>query len=375
MALIVGAFALSCSGAGVEGDADSNAQPVIGGRREGDLLAAGYLVREGVASCSAVLVEPDLVLTVAHCVDGHQDIAFGWGEVGENTPVRSTAHAVHPRYIMPPKNGGVSFQGFDVALLRLERPAGVEPAPLGSARRFGKVRAIGYGATSYVAGESGKLEPHGVGTDRRSIVGTILSQNATEIFVRFDPGMSACYGDSGGPLFTEDGTVVAVLSRFTEIGRCLPKDRSLMGYVRVDAMEPFFREAKACLLEQDVPSCLREDTRGLCDVPRFDNRGTPRVVEPSEGDLRAGSATFDLSDHEERSLTIAPAANVELTLSSRGDARMRVVPDGQPEPLVERSNTADLQKGKTYAVVIGSCNGAKQSVTLAWRPRPELLVE
>jgi Trypsin len=355
-------------------DVDSHAQSVIGGREDDAAFpAAGYLVREGIASCSAALIEPDLVLTAAHCVEGHHDIQFGWGVVGVNTPVRSIARAVHPRFVMPVKNGGVAFQGFDVALLRLAQPAGTEPAPLGSAPRLGRVHAIGYGATAYVPiTDGGTRVALGVGTDRRSLEGTVMGQNPTEMFVRFAPGSSACYGDSGGPLFTDDGTLVAVLSRFTELGRCLPKDHSLMGYVRVDAMQDFLQQARECLPrvdEQEVAKCLREDARGLCAVPRFSNRGAPYPVLPKEGDFRKGTALFQLVLNEERSLTIVPEANVRLSLFSEGDARMRVLVDGREVPVVDNTTKEVLEAGKTYEVIVGSCNSQKQTFSLAWGPQ------
>ncbi len=354
----------ACSGPPASQDVGAQGEPVIGGRTEATLASAGYLVREGIASCSAVLVERDLVLTAGHCVDGHHDIAFGWGDVGAHPTVRSTAHAVHPRYIHPPKNGGVVFEGFDVALLRLEAAPGVPPATLGPAPELGRVRAVGYGATSYVASDSGVLEPHGVGTERRSLEGAIRGRNATEVFIRFDAGTSPCYGDSGGPLFTEDGTLVAVLSRFTEIGRCLPRDRSLMGFIRVDTMGEFFRHAHECLATEDVKACLREPARGLCVAPRFDNRASPYLLRLE--DAPRGTTAIELGDGEERSLSVTPASDVELTLDTGGDARMRVVRTGTREPIAPPSRRVALAGGSSYELTIESCNGKAQSAVLAW---------
>ncbi len=340
---------------------------MIGGQRECTLAAAGYLVRDGVAGCTAVLIEPDLVLTAGHCVEGHHEVAFGLGEVGKQMPVRSIALAIHPRYIHPPINGGVAFEGHDVALLRLEHAVDTAPAPLGVASPTARVRAVGYGATSYVADDAGgPLEPHGVGTERRSIEGAVRGESATELFVRFDTGSSACYGDSGGPLFTEDGTLVGILSRFTERGRCLPKDRSLMGYIRVDAMADFFRDAHACLDRPDVQACLREDERGLCAVPRFETHDPPIALDVSDPDRRGGSKTIALAAHEQRTIDVTPSSDVELTVDSPGDARMRVVVSGSTEPIATQATRVRLEGKKTYTVVIGSCNANDQSVVVRW---------
>ena len=399
-------------------DVASVDEAVIGGRRAVDDAGAGYLVRDGVVSCSASLVAPDLVLTAAHCVERQQAFAFGWGEVRDVATVRATARAIHPRYVMPPKNGGVAFQGFDVALLRLERPV-VEIAPLTIGRRSperGSVRAIGYGATAYVARDDGTGEAHGVGTDRRAAEGVIVGHNATELFVRFRPRSSTCYGDSGGPLLAEDGTIAAVLSRFTELTRCRPRDRSLMGYVRVDTMAGFFREAGECLAREaasasdeqapadgaagaegadgargeagadgaddgalgsgvgrtaNVAMCLREEERGLCTTPRFSDRAFARAVQADRGDLRAGATTFELAANAEHAARLTPAADTTLALASRGDARMLVLVDGAPQPLAMHASRLELAGGTKYEIVVRSCNGAKQEVTLSWRPTAE----
>ena len=374
-ALVVVAGCVVVDDGAEEVDAKAINQAVIGGRPETDHPGAGYLVRDGVVSCSAALVEPDLVLTAAHCVERPRSIEFGWGEVSAGTRMRAIARAIHPRFRMPEKNGGVAFQGFDVALLRLERPVEIAPVEIGALAPSGSVRAIGYGATSYVAGDDGKGEAYGVGTERRSAEGLVVGHNATELFVRFVARSSACYGDSGGPLFASDGKVAGVLSRFTELTRCRPRDRSLMGYVRVDTMADFFREAKTCLSVADTARCLREDDRRLCDEPRFSDRGFPSRIEADEGDLRRGSTTIELADDQERALRITPRANVTLSLFSRGDAELevlRVEPSRTTtEPRSEEVASSELESGETYDVVVRSCNGAKQSVTLSWQPVSE----
>ncbi|MBX3203872.1 MAG: S1 family peptidase [Labilithrix sp.] len=394
LAIVVVAFGCAADEAQEAGGAAVD-QAVIGGRREAEHAGAGYLVRDGVVACSAALIEPDLVLTAAHCVERHRSFAFGWGEVSAATTVRATTRASHPRYVMPPKNGGVAFQGFDVALLRLERPV-VEIAPLGisSAPPTGSVRAIGYGATSYVARDDGAGEAHGVGTERRSAAGLVVGHNATELFVRFAPPSSTCYGDSGGPLLAADGSVAAVLSRFTELTRCRPRDRSLMGYVRVDTMAAFFREAKACFGPRDAEgpaapvdgaespaeiadaaSCLREDARGLCEAPRFSDREFAAAVRADEGDLRRGATRFELVENAEHAVRMAPAADTTLVAVSSGDARMLVLRAGETEPVATHASTVELEGGRTYDVVVRSCNGAKQKVTLRWQPSGERAAE
>lgn len=353
-----------CSVTAVEDEQLERAhQAFVGGRRVTELPGVGYLVRDGITSCSGSLVEPDLVLTAAHCVnDPDETIEFGWGETSARQKIGSVARALHPRFIVPPRNGGVVFQGFDIALVRLEHAIDLPLIQTGATPHSGKVRAIGYGATSYVEDADGKVEPRGVGSERRSAEGFIIGENPTEMFVRFDLGSSACYGDSGSPLFAEDGSAVGVLSRFTGRTRCEPRMGSVIGYTRIDRMGDFFQAAKACLDAGDVASCLREDDRALCDTPRFQRR-TP--MRPTAGDERCGATELALDAHEERTISVTPPEDVELTLETNGDARMHLHAGGAA------SSSAELAGGKTYDLVVRSCNGTKQAVVLTWRPRSE----
>lgn len=367
-ALLATALIAACASPAADDELDETHQAFVGGRPDTDRLGAGYLVRDGITSCSGSLVDRDLVVTAAHCVsDDREAIEFGWGDASAGTKVKALARAVHPRYIAPPKNAGVAFQGFDVALVRLEHPIDVPPVRIGATPRMGRVHAIGYGATAYVEREDGKVEPRGVGTERRSADGFIIGVNPTEVFVRFGLEASACYGDSGSPLFAADGTVIGLLSRFTGLTRCEPRMGSLMGYTRLDIMGDFFRAARACLGEKDVASCLREDDRRLCDEPRFSNRAAPRPLIRARGNGRRGAAAVGLDAHEERSLSVTPPVDVELVLSSEGDAAMDVYTVDGAE-VAERADRVRLAAGTSYELVIRSCNGTRQAVSLAWKP-------
>lgn len=362
-------------------DADGANQAIVGGKHEEGTLGAGYLVRDGKPSCSASLIAPDLVLTAAHCVDGGQDVSFGWGEVSAGTTMHASLRAIHPRYVEPPTNGGVAWQGFDVALLALDAPvtaAGVTPLDLGPTPSSGKVLAIGYGATSYEPGDGGAMEPRGVGTERKSTPGLVVSQNPVELFVRFEAGSSTCYGDSGSPLLV-DGKVVGVLSRFVGTTRCRPEDRTMMSYTRVDVMDGFFADAKECMRsaptsgardarDQAVATCLRDDDRHLCATPRFSNRGTPRPITLSTGDASDGSSSFDLGDGEERTVRLVPKAKIKLLLFSQGDARMNVKTGAST--IATNASEVTLEPDVAADIAVRSCTGERQSLTLVWHPGP-----
>lgn len=350
-------------------------QGVIGGARETGFSATGYLVRDGLTACTAMLVEPDLVLTAAHCIEPrfHQ-LSFGWGEVEAMSRVHVTARAFHPRYVPPPTDAGLDFEGYDVGLMVTETPLRIPPLEMAPAPWGGRVLAVGYGATAYLAGSDGRRVPHGIGTEKRSVEGSVVGRNAIELFVRIHSGSAVCYGDSGSPLFTDDGKVVGILSRFTGTTRCRPEDRTIMAYTRVDEVSDFLREAKRCLRAEEASSdvvqrCLRDDAAALCVTPRVSLSAGASVVTPQQGTSFDGSMVLELGDAEARTLRFSPVTNVELSLVARGDAFMSVVrlPDGTP--VSELRGATPLDAGQSYELVVRSCTGRRQPVTLVWRPR------
>ena len=144
----------------------------------------------------------------------------------------------------------------------------------------------------------------------------------------------------------------------------------MMAYTRIDPMDGFFEDAKDCMTHssvEEIGRCLREDARALCESPRASNRGTPRPVAVSTGDLRDGSSSFELGDAEERTLRLTPQAKVKLSLFSQGDARMNVSRAGAP--VVADAAEATLEAGVAHDITIRTCNGEQQMLSLVWQPQ------
>ena len=190
-----------------------------------EFQAAGYLgiPGSGGSSCSGTLVAPDKFLTAAHCIDGDfngvPDRAANMLVVGfdVNFPAGGLpAHNVSDQFIHPNWGllGGAPAIVFDVAVLELAAPiVGITPATISLADPLGQLGTmIGYGAQgdglgNALIGANSRLGAQNI-LDERSLPLIITDfdnpNGTTNTFGDAFPVAlegSACFGDSGGPLY------------------------------------------------------------------------------------------------------------------------------------------------------------------------------
>jgi hypothetical protein len=155
-----------------------------------------YTVRlAGNGYCSGVAIARQLVATAAHCADGMYAIAGGhtFGVSG------------YSRHAVLDDGRHVSVSG-DAAILRLTRPLPpeIEAAPLGEGE--GNIYTIaGYGDTA----ERGRRS---FGRLHEAVVIPAESQALVDPNRTGTLSASACFGDSGGPVFRGE-VLVGVITR------------------------------------------------------------------------------------------------------------------------------------------------------------------
>jgi secreted trypsin-like serine protease len=185
--------------------------------------AAVMIVGSRGNSCTGIAIARDLVLTAAHCVPQGADYKLVQFDAQRQPQLRDTQSiARHPQFSQ--KTFDAHRATADVALIKVANATSGAPAPVHGARLKiapgDSLTVLGYGLTRSGDGKSG-------GTLRSATLTVTGQPGNLQIRLMDDaarnqrPGLGACTGDSGAPVFRDIGgrmMVVGVVSWSTAAG-------------------------------------------------------------------------------------------------------------------------------------------------------------
>jgi V8-like Glu-specific endopeptidase len=192
------------------GTLDGGAHPAVGGLVSPTQYSDGTWIY-----CSGTLISPTVFLTAAHCGTEGERVAVTF-----DTDYEAGDKVYYGTFHADPLYPGTQSDAHDIAVVVLDKPVkGITPALLPKADSLSALpsdqsfTSVGYGAYEVTNEPGGHQYLY---DDRRMVAtGTLNATNKTWLRISMNASTGnggTCYGDSGGPNFLGDTSIIAAIT-------------------------------------------------------------------------------------------------------------------------------------------------------------------
>jgi hypothetical protein len=183
-----------------------NAAALVKGRSESGYDYVGYIISDKQKVCAATLLDKSTILTAGHCLSytAGESFVFGTGKFSTNKDLLVKIVLVKFAPGFDPQTN----QGPDLAIAKLSQPVRASTYPtIGQVSENCEASIVAYG--SGVQSGSAPIDYF----KKKSGEGCVRAIT-NNFLVQFSSSVGICFGDSGGPVFKNNGSneIIGVLS-------------------------------------------------------------------------------------------------------------------------------------------------------------------
>lgn len=215
------------------------------------------VIVSGGSICSGALIQTDIVVTAAHCVDTLHPLFVNFKDMA---PFKATVL--------------ISRKGFDLAIIQLDRKTNLEPIPIMNEAEK-NIEGTAVATIGHPVGNSNFKLQSILKSDYTHVMSAGMISKVTDD--GFVSDMSVSPGNSGGPVFNIKGEIIGIVSK-KRIDRFVGQLNYISSHFSVNQMLNLLKE------KGSIPNSLFNASTNLNLYLLY---STPKYRKNTEGDAKS----------------------------------------------------------------------------------------